>query len=52
VVARINPLRWIKGEPPPLEELLETMRGRAAISTPKIRQEDLATAAGRRMTGL
>ena len=26
VVARINPLRWIKGEPPPLEEVLKTMR--------------------------
>src|SRR6266536_5988493 len=25
VVARINPLRWIKGEPPPLEEVLKTM---------------------------
>jgi putative heme iron utilization protein len=30
VVARINPLRWIKGEPPPLEEVLKTMRERAA----------------------
>src|ERR1700745_2924794 len=27
---RINPLRWIKGEPPPLEEVLKTMRERAA----------------------
>ena len=26
VVARINPLRWIKGEPPSLEEVLKTMR--------------------------
>ena len=26
VVARINPLRWIKGEPPPLEDVLKTMR--------------------------
>src|SRR5215831_10112036 len=25
VVARINPLRWIKGDPPPLEEVLKTM---------------------------
>jgi ParB family transcriptional regulator, chromosome partitioning protein len=25
VVARINRLRWIKGEPPPLEEVLKTM---------------------------
>ena len=30
VVARINPLRWIKDEPPPLEEVLKTMRERAA----------------------
>jgi len=30
VVARINPLRWIQGEPPPLEEVLKTMRDRAA----------------------
>jgi len=47
VVARINPLRWIKGEPPPLEEVLKTMRERAAkFNTDKIRQEDLATAGG------
>jgi ParB family chromosome partitioning protein len=30
VVARINPLRWIKGEPPPLEDVLKTMRERVA----------------------
>src|SRR5438132_1531798 len=30
VVARINPLRWIQGEPPPLDEVLKTMRERAA----------------------
>ena len=29
VVARINLLRSIKGEPPPLEEVLKTMRERA-----------------------
>src|SRR5262245_11059774 len=29
VVARINPLRWIQGDPPPLEEVLKTMRERA-----------------------
>ena len=47
VVARINPLRWIKGELPPLEEVLETMRSRAArFNTEKIRQEDLATTGG------
>jgi ParB family chromosome partitioning protein len=47
VVARINPLRWIKGEPPPLEEVLTTMRDRAArFNTDKIQQADLATAGG------
>jgi ParB family chromosome partitioning protein len=47
VVARINPLRWIQGEPPPLEEVLKTMTARAAkFNTDKIRQEDLAAAAG------
>jgi len=45
VVARINPLRWIKGEPPPLEELLKTMRERAAkFNVEKIRSQDLAGA--------
>jgi ParB family transcriptional regulator, chromosome partitioning protein len=47
VVARINPLRWIQGEPPPLEEVLKTMRERAAkFNVGKIKQEDLATAGG------
>ena len=47
VVARINPLRWIKGDPPPLEDVLTTMRDRAArFNTDKIKQEDLATAGG------
>jgi ParB family chromosome partitioning protein len=47
VVARINPLRFMQGEPPPLEELLKTMTGRAAkFNTEKIKQEDLASAAG------
>ena len=47
VVARINPLRWMQGEPPPLEEVLKTMRERAAkFNTEKIRQEDLAAAGG------
>jgi ParB family chromosome partitioning protein len=47
VVARINPLRWIKGEPPPLEEVLKTMRERAAkFNVEKIKQQDLAGAAG------
>jgi ParB family transcriptional regulator, chromosome partitioning protein len=47
VVARINPLRWIKGEPPPLEEVLRTMRERAAkFSVEKIKPQDLAGAGG------
>jgi len=47
VVARINPLRWIQGEPPSLEEVLKTMRERAGkFNTERIRQEDLASAGG------
>ena len=47
VVARINPLRWIKGEPPPLEEVLKTMRERAAkFNVEKIKPQDLAGASG------
>src|ERR1700758_854770 len=47
VVARINPLRWIKGEPPPLEDVLKTMRERVAkFSVEKIKPQDLAGAAG------
>jgi len=47
VVARINPLRWIKGDPPPLEEVLKTMRDRAAkFNVDKVKQQDLAGAAG------
>jgi ParB family chromosome partitioning protein len=47
VVARINPLRWIQGEPPPLDEVLKTMRDRAAkFNTDKVKQEDLAGAGG------
>ncbi len=47
VVARINPLRWIKGEPPPLEEVLKTMRERAAkFNVEKIKPQDLAGAEG------
>ena len=47
VVARINPLRWIKGEPAPLEEVLKTMRERAAkFNVEKIKPQDLAGAGG------
>jgi ParB family chromosome partitioning protein len=47
VVARINPLRWIKDEPPPLEEVLKTMRDRASkFNVEKVKPQDLAGAAG------
>ena len=47
VVARINPLRWMKNEPPPLEDVLKTMRERASkFNVEKIKPQDLAGAAG------
>ena len=47
VVARVNPLRWIKDEPPPLEEVLKTMRERVSkFNVEKIKPQDLAGAAG------
>jgi ParB family transcriptional regulator, chromosome partitioning protein len=47
VVSRINPLRWIKGDLPPAEKVLEQMRDRAGrFSIDKVRQEDLARVAG------
>ena len=47
VVARINPLRWIKGDLPPAEEVLTTMRDRAArFNVDKVRQQDIARAGG------
>jgi ParB family chromosome partitioning protein len=47
VVARINPLRWIKGEPPKVEDVLKTMRDRAAkFNVEKVKQQDLASMAG------
>ncbi len=47
VVARVNPLRWIKGEPAALEEVLKTMRDRAArFNVGKVRPQDLANVAG------
>src|SRR2546426_6381520 len=47
VIARINPLRWIKGQPPPLDEVLKTMRDRAVkFNVEKIRTQDLASMAG------
>jgi len=47
VVARINPLRWIKGEPPEVEDVLKTMRDRAAkFNVDRVKQQDLASMAG------
>jgi ParB family chromosome partitioning protein len=47
VVARINPLRWIKDEPPPLDDVLKTMRERAIkFNVDRIKPQDLAGAAG------
>jgi ParB family transcriptional regulator, chromosome partitioning protein len=47
VVARINPLRWILGDPPSLEAVLKTMRERAAkFNVEKIRPQDLSGAGG------
>jgi ParB family chromosome partitioning protein len=47
VVARINPLRFIKGDPPPFDELLATMTKRARGMDPaKVRTEDVARSGG------
>src|SRR4051812_34023937 len=47
IIARINPLRWMQGEPPPLEDVLKTMRERAGkFNTEKVKQEDLASVGG------
>ncbi len=47
VVARINPLRWIKGDLPPLEDVLKTMLERATkFHVEKIQQKDLIGVAG------
>jgi ParB family transcriptional regulator, chromosome partitioning protein len=47
VVARINPLRWIKGDAPPFEDVVKTMRERVArFNVEKIKPQDLAVAAG------
>jgi len=47
VVARTNPLRFIKGEPPPVDELLRTMTKRArGMDANKIKTEDVARSGG------
>jgi ParB family chromosome partitioning protein len=47
VVARVNPLRWIKDEPPPLADVLKTMRDRLArFNVEKISPQDVARTGG------
>ena len=47
VVARVNPLRFMKGSVPPFDELLATMTKRARGMDPaKIRGEDVARSGG------
>jgi ParB family chromosome partitioning protein len=47
VVARINPLRFIKGEPPDFDSLMDTMTKRArGMKTDKIQVSDLARSGG------
>jgi ParB family chromosome partitioning protein len=47
VVARVNPLRFIKGEPPPFDELFATMTKRASgMDAGKIKPEELARSGG------
>jgi ParB family chromosome partitioning protein len=47
VVARVNPLRFIKGDPPSFDELLATMTKRArGMKTDSIKNEDLARTGG------
>jgi ParB family chromosome partitioning protein len=47
VVARINPLRWIKGTLPPAADVITQMRDRASrFNAEKVKQEDLAKMGG------
>jgi ParB family chromosome partitioning protein len=47
VVARVNPLRFIKGAPPSFDELLATMTKRAlGLNADKIKPQDLARSGG------
>jgi ParB family chromosome partitioning protein len=47
VVARVNPLRFVKGSPPPLDELFAQMTKRARGLDPgKVRREDVARSGG------
>ncbi len=47
VVARVNPLRFVKGDPPPFDELFAQMTRRASGLDPaKVRGEDVARSGG------
>lgn len=47
VVGRINPLRFIKGDPPSLDELMATMTKRASgLDASKIKSSDIAASGG------
>ena len=47
VVARVNPLRWIKDEPPPLADVLKTMRERLGrFNVEKVNPQDVARSGG------
>lgn len=47
VVARINPLRFIKGDPPPMDELFPSMAKRArGMKVEGVKVEDLAKSGG------
>lgn len=47
VVARVNPLRFHKGEPPSFDDLIKTMKRKAAALDPaRIKTEDLARSGG------
>ncbi|MCA1825881.1 MAG: ParB/RepB/Spo0J family partition protein [Myxococcales bacterium] len=47
VVARVNPLRFIKGEPPSFDDLLDTMTKRARGMDPaRVKTDDLARSGG------
>ena len=47
VVARVNPLRFMKGAAPPFDELFATMTKRArGMNSDKIKAQDLARSGG------
>jgi len=47
VVARVNPLRFVKGEPPPFDELMAQMERRArALDPARVKAADLARSGG------